>query len=107
MYTNRLEDRSPPSPFPIPPSLAIVHSTRSLKAKATHEALVVSLPPKTLRLYTDGSKAFSGAIGSGWALFDTQNTPSRNLKMLLLVSLDTKQKFLMLNFMRFMKDSCI
>jgi hypothetical protein len=27
MYTNRLENRSSPSPFPIPPSLAIVHST--------------------------------------------------------------------------------
>jgi hypothetical protein len=36
---------------------------------------VVSLPPKTLRLYTDGSKASSGATGSGWAFFDTQTTP--------------------------------
>jgi hypothetical protein len=41
MYTNRLEDRSSPSPFPIPPPLAIVHSTRSLKAKAIHAAWVV------------------------------------------------------------------
>jgi hypothetical protein len=41
----------------------------------------VSLPPKTFRLYTDGSKALSGATGSGRALFDTQTTPFRNFEI--------------------------
>jgi hypothetical protein len=65
MYTNRLEDRSSPSPYPISLSPTKIHFTRSPDAKSIHEAWIHTLSSTSLRLYTDGSKSSTGTTRIG------------------------------------------
>jgi hypothetical protein len=63
MYTNRLEDRSAPSPSPILPRHTRVHTPRVPDSDITHSTRIKTLPPSSFRLYTDGSKLPSGYLG--------------------------------------------
>jgi hypothetical protein len=51
MYTNRLADRSAPSPIPILPYHTRVHASRAPDSDITHSTWIKTLPPSSLRLY--------------------------------------------------------
>jgi hypothetical protein len=81
MYTNRLEDRSAPSPIPILLYHTRVHTSRAPDSDITHSTWIKTLPPSSFRLYTDGSKLPSGYLGSGWALDGKAKVGIENTKI--------------------------
>jgi hypothetical protein len=64
-----LEDLETPGPLPVPEFKVTIEAlSKPPNGPELHQKQLQSLPPRTILIYTDGSKLEDGHSGSSWSL---------------------------------------